>query len=57
MGNDTHSLPQSTIEAISARLAALPELRLPAQLQNGASKQRKQEYLQALLLHDPGERR
>ena len=55
MGNDTHSLPQAAIDAISARLAALPDLRLPAQLQSGASEQRKKEYLQALLLHDPGE--
>lgn len=54
MGNDTHSLPQAAIDAISARLAALPDLRLPAQLQSGASEQRKKEYLQALLLHDPG---
>ena len=57
MGNDTQSLPQAAIDAISARLAALPDLRLPAQLQSGASEQRKKEYLQALLLHDPGEER
>lgn len=57
MGNDTHSLPQAAIDAISVRLAALPDLRLPAQLRSGASEQRKKEYLQALLLHDPGERR
>lgn len=54
MGNDTHSLPQAAIDAISVRLAALPDLRLPAQLRSGASEQRKKEYLQALLLHDPG---
>lgn len=54
MGNDTHQLPQAAIEAIAVRLAALPDLRLPAQLRGGASEQRKQEYLRALLLHDPG---
>ncbi|PSC75048.1 coiled-coil domain-containing 97 isoform A [Micractinium conductrix] len=55
MGNDTHSLPQGAIEAISARLAVLPDLRLPAQLRNsGAGEQRRADYLHTLLLHDPG---
>mgnify|MGYP001810713758 CR=1 FL=1 len=56
MGNDTHSLPQGAIEAISARLAVLPDLRLPAQLRNsGAGEQRRADYLHTLLLHDPGQ--
>lgn len=48
-------LPQAVIDALSARLAALPDLRLPAQLRQGdASDERKRDYLTRLLQHDPG---
>ncbi|KAI7841196.1 hypothetical protein COHA_005162 [Chlorella ohadii] len=48
-------LPQTVIDALSARLAALPDLRLPAQLrQGGASGERRRDYLTRLLQHDPG---
>ncbi len=55
MGNETGMLPQTVIDALSARLAALPDLRLPAQLrQGGASGERRRDYLTRLLQHDPG---
>lgn len=55
MGNETGMLPQAVIDALSARLAALPDLRLPAQLRQGdTSDERKRDYLTRLLQHDPG---
>ena len=60
MGNDSRQLSQAAVEAISSRLAQLPDLRLPAQLRREgappASTQRREEYLAKLLTHDPGER-
>ena len=50
------SLPIRVVEEISARLSRLKDLRLPYQLQNNAdvSQAQKEQYLQALLLRDPG---
>lgn len=57
MGNETGMLPQAVVDALAARLAALPDLRLPAQLRQGdAGEGRKRDYLARLLQHDPGGR-
>ena len=55
MGNDTRQLSQAAVEAISARLAQQADLRVPAQLRQGESTdRRREEYLSKLLTHDPG---
>jgi hypothetical protein len=58
MGNDSRILPSSTVELLVARLAGLPELRLPAQLcrqdQSDPSLEQRRSYLSSLLAHEPG---
>lgn len=58
MGNDTRGLPQDAVDQLTARLAALADLRLPAQLRRqqpeGPPQGELRRHLAQLLRQDPG---